>query len=701
MKETTIQYIGLEKIRPSKTNPRKHFDENYITELSDSILAKGILQPLLARPDWCIGKTDEEIASVNGNGERADAAFFEIVAGECRYRGASKAKLTEAPAIIRLLSDKETLEIQLIENLQRSDLTAVEEAEAYRRLIDEMGYTVDLIHERTGKARNTIYGKLKMLRAPKLLLDALEKGIIGERLCELVGRIPIPEMRQRAAREILKPDFQEDPLNYRKASEHVSDNYMRALSGAQFDQNDAALIPTVVDEETGERIGGGACSDCPMKSGNRPELFGDLKRPDVCTNPKCFNCKTDAHFARLQKAAEAEGKKILSAEEAREIFENDNRLWFDSPYVKLSEQPDRAEVRADVKKIPSWKKLLENLESKPAIVIAPDPRGRIVELVDRGLAIEAVNLAAKQKGERSIFDLQKPRAGSRSVESGEDEPEWKKQERKNREIAKVNFKISLAAMEALIGAIDKRGMIKGFWDNLIELAIFHSGHDGHWFICKRLGLDPKAVKKKGPGSMGHEEAVREYAGSLSEEFKPGFVVELLMSRELKWCGSRTGPGSVERFDEFTKLYKIDVPEIEKRLRAELKEKAKPRKASLRGKNLSGGVPVQRANRMEDGGVEAVSAPPAQHKFQKIAGIKYRCKNCGAAAVKNKGAFVLANEFRGKPCIATEKPRKASQRDKKCSRCSSTAQSGKSMCEKCLAKNAARAKARRAKKGGVK
>lgn len=697
MKETTIQYIGLEKIRPSKTNPRKHFDENYITELSDSIRAKGILQPLLARPDWCIGKTDEQIAAVNGNGERADAAFFEIVAGECRYRGASKAKLTEAPAIIRLLSDKETLEIQLIENLQRSDLTALEEAEAYRRLIDEMGYTVDLIHERTGKARTTIYGKLKMLRAPKILLNALEKEIIGERFCELVGRIPVPEMRERAAREILKPDFQEDPLNYRKASQWVSDNYMRALSHAQFDQNDRSLVPPIQDEETGERIGGGACSDCPMKSGNRPELFGDLKRPDVCTNPKCFNRKTDGHFALLQKTAAAEGKKLLSAEEAAEIFDEGSNLWFDSPYVKLSDKPDSREVRSYFDgRMPHWKTLLENVEVKPQIVIAKDPRGRIVELVDRVLAIEAVNLAAKQKGERSLFDLQKPRSRSRSVESGDDEPEWKKQDRKNREIAKVNFKISLAAMTELIGAIDKRGMIKGFWDNLIELAIFHSGHDGHWFICKRLGLDPKAVKKKGPGSMGHEEAVREYAGSLPEEFKPGFVVELLMSRELKWCGSRTGPASVERFDEFTKLYKIDVAEIEKRIRAESKEKAKPRKTSPRGKSLSGGLDAERAS-ADSGGVVT---PPAQHKFEKITGIKYRCKNCGAAAVKNKGAFVLANEFRGKPCVATE-PRKTSARGKKCSHCSNTAESGKSMCSKCLAKNAARAKARRAKKGGVK
>lgn len=706
MKETTIDYIDLQRIRPSNTNPRKHFDEDYIGELSDSIRTKGILQPLLARPDWCIGKSDEEIAecgvrnaeSANGNGANG-VKFFEIVAGECRFRGAVKAGLTEAPAIVRLLSDRETLEIQLIENLQRSDLTPIEEAQAYRRLIDEMGYTVKLIHEKTGKAIKTIYGKLTMLNAPKVMLEGVDKGVIGERLCELVGRIPVKEAREQAAREILHPKFlredavgrlevaPEQPLSYRLAADLVRENYMRSLSKADFDQADALLVVPIVDDGTGERIGGGACTDCPMKTGNRPELLGDFKRADLCTNPKCFAQKTDAHFARLQATAAAEGKKILSAEEARDIFEDDKgRLWFDSPYVKLSEQPDSAEVEPGLKRIPSWRKLLENVESKPQIVIARDPKGRVVELVDRALAIEAIKLAAKQKGEKSIFDMEQRRAGSRSAGSSDEgpEPEWKKQDRKNREIAKMNFQITLAVMTALMEAIDKKGAVKGFWDALIEASITHAGHDGAWLMCKRLGLDAKKGKwKDGVATEGVEGAVLEYGLALPEEaWKLGFVVELLLSQRAKFSGNSYGGGlkHVHVLKSFLDLYKIDVAAIEKQVKVDGRVKASPRGNGK--KNLSGGVESRNADSgssppatlntgPKDGGANGSSAPSAQksakeagkmpalqfakHKWENIAGNKYHCLNCGAAAVKNvKKEIVPMNEFRGKPCVSLGK-----------------------------------------------
>jgi ParB/RepB/Spo0J family partition protein len=599
MNETKIDYLPLEKIKPSKTNPRKHFDENYILELSDSIRTKGIIQPLSVRPDWCIGKTDEQIAQVNGKAPAP--AFFEIVAGECRYRGAVKVKLTEAPAIVRFLSDQETLELQLIENLQRSDLTPIEEAQAYRRLIDEMGYTVDLIHEKTGKDRKTIYGKLKMLKAPKVLLAAIDRGDVAQQMGELVGSIPVPELRERAAKEILSPLYQEMPLNRRQAEEHVRDNYRRLLSGAQFDQKDATLVSALQDGDTGERIGGGACTDCPMRTGNRPELTdeGGGKRGDVCLNPKCFASKSSAHFARLQESAVAEGKRILTDDETEDIFDADGSISFDSPYVKLSDQPDKQEVRSDFTgKLPSWKKLLENVEAKPQIIVARltirtanSSKDRIFELVDRTLAIEAVNLSAEQKGETSLFKQTSGGGGgsggggtsasSSTASSGGGETTYDRQARQQREKAKVNFQITLAGMTALTGAIDDKGPVKGFWDALIEASITHAGHDGCWLICKRLGLDPKA--KNGHTTLeGVQGAALEYGLTLPDEkLKLGYVVELLLSQEVKFsynAQAGTTFRSVKSFMALAKLYKIDLGEIEKRVREEAKEKAKGKKA---------------------------------------------------------------------------------------------------------------------------
>jgi ParB/RepB/Spo0J family partition protein len=658
MKEITIPFIPLGKIRPSKTNPRKHFDEGYIAELADSIRQKGIIQPLTVRPDWCIGKSDQQISNLNGDADRKDAEFFEIVAGECRYRGAQKADLAEAPAIVRRIGDKETLEIQLIENLQRSDLTPLEEAQGYRRLIDEMGYTVELIHDKTGKDRKTIYGKLKMLLAPKILLDALEKEVIGERICELVGRIPFPEMRDRAAREILNPKYvvetegdwdvvKDQPMSYRRASDHVRDNYMRSLSAAQFNQSNPSLVEIIQDDDTGERIGGGSCDDCPMKSGNRPELFGDLKRPDVCTNPKCFSRKTDAHFVQLQKDAEAHGKKLLTEKETAQIFENDGSMFYDSPYVRLTDRPDARECPGAEPggKLPTWGKLLELLESKPMVAIARDPKNKIVELVDRNLAVEAVKMAAKQKGGLSIFD-EKPRAGSRSVgtsdsggRSGEPEPEWKKQERKNRDISKFNFAVTLAGIAALIDAIDRDGPVKGFWDALIEVSIEHAGHDGCWLICKRLGLDPKA--ENGHTNIeGVQGAALEYGLTLPDDkLKLGFLVELLLSKRAKIynSGSMGGLKSIDEFKRFAKLYKIELSDVERQVRETAKEKAKVKANVV----ISGNPPDAGKSKLK----KTIKVP---HKFEKIADNKYRCE-CGAFAVKQKGKFILAKEFRDKPC----------------------------------------------------
>src|ERR1043166_6806561 len=601
MNEKIIQDISLTKLRASNTNPRKHFDEAYIAELGESIRQKGIIQPLTVRPDWCIGQSDEQIAALNGDSERKDAEFFEIVAGECRFRGAARASLADVPAIVRHLSDKETLEIQIIENLQRSDLTPLEEAEGYRRLIDEYGYTVQDVHVKTGKDKKTIYGKLKILKAPKILLDALIKKIVTEGHCELVGRIPSPDMREAAAREILQPKFlhenrygglervSDQPMGLHVARAFVRDNFMRSLAGAQFDQNDASLVVPIIDDETGERIGGGACDDCPMRSGNRPDLTGELKRPDMCTNPKCFAAKTDAFFVRLQETAKKEGKRLLSDDECAEIFEEDGSLSGFTQYVKLSEQPPRVHVRDDVKKIPSWKKLMEECgEGKPEILIGRDPKGRIVELVDFNLAREAANIAAKSKGETSIFEQErKPSAHQResaaaTAEFGGEEPEWKKQERKNREIAKLNFQVTLAGLGELLNGIAGKGALNGLWDAVIEIAIGHAGHDGCWLMCKLLDLDPKMAGRGANGGDGPSGAVSQYARGLTGDNKKiGFLTTLLLSKDAKIynSGSFGGLRNLEGFKPFAKLYKIDINEIEKRLKSVAREKTKAKKKS--------------------------------------------------------------------------------------------------------------------------
>ena len=152
----TYRQIPIEFIQPSPLNPRKTFREPEIDDLVESIRSRGVLQPLLVRPV--------------GDG------IYEIVAGERRWRASQRAGLHEIPAIIRELSDAEALEIALVENIQRADLNAVEEAEGYRQLIEHYDYTQQQLAEAVGKSRSHIANTLRLLTLPTNVISMIEKG---------------------------------------------------------------------------------------------------------------------------------------------------------------------------------------------------------------------------------------------------------------------------------------------------------------------------------------------------------------------------------------------------------------------------------------------------------------------------------------------------------------------------------------------
>jgi ParB family transcriptional regulator, chromosome partitioning protein len=150
--------IPIELIRPGAFQPRRRFAEAELDALAQSIREKGVLQPLLVRPL---------------NGEEAD---FELVAGERRWRAAQRVGLHEVPVIVRPIADSEALEIALVENLQREDLSPLEEAEAYSRLIDEFGRTQASLAEALGKSRSHVANTVRLLSLPPQVRRRLEEG---------------------------------------------------------------------------------------------------------------------------------------------------------------------------------------------------------------------------------------------------------------------------------------------------------------------------------------------------------------------------------------------------------------------------------------------------------------------------------------------------------------------------------------------
>ena len=152
--------VPIDRIAPNPHNPRRSFDEGELEDLATSIRAHGVVQPLLLRPR--AGRTDS----------------FEIVAGERRWRAAQLAGLTAVPAVLREINDRQSLEIAIIENIQRTDLNAVEEALGYQTLIDEHGYTQNDLAEILGKSRSHVANTLRLLKLP----DAVREMVISGQL---------------------------------------------------------------------------------------------------------------------------------------------------------------------------------------------------------------------------------------------------------------------------------------------------------------------------------------------------------------------------------------------------------------------------------------------------------------------------------------------------------------------------------------
>ena len=179
----------VENLKPNPRNPRRTYTETELTGLADSIRERGIIQPIVVRS------------------ARDSDDMYEIIAGERRWRAAQRAGLREIPAIVRETSDREAFEIALIENLQRADLNAIEEAEAYEVLVREHALTQEKVAERVGKERSTVANALRLLKLPAPVRESVRDGQLemghARALLSLEDADAIQKAAQRAIRDAL------------------------------------------------------------------------------------------------------------------------------------------------------------------------------------------------------------------------------------------------------------------------------------------------------------------------------------------------------------------------------------------------------------------------------------------------------------------------------------------------------------------
>jgi ParB family chromosome partitioning protein len=177
-----VRTVPVEHLHPGRFQPRRRFDEAALDALAQSITAQGVLQPLVVRPHP--GRPGE----------------YEILAGERRWRAAQRAKLHEVPVVLRDVADRDALEFALVENVQREDLNALEEADGYQRLVAEFGYTQEALAQRVGKSRSHVANTLRLLGLPDEVKTMVAEGRLtaGHARALLTARDPLALAREAA-----------------------------------------------------------------------------------------------------------------------------------------------------------------------------------------------------------------------------------------------------------------------------------------------------------------------------------------------------------------------------------------------------------------------------------------------------------------------------------------------------------------------
>lgn len=269
-----VEHLDVRAVRPSPTNPRQTFDEAELAELARSIAESGLLQPITVRP--------REIG-------------FEVVAGERRLRAYALLGLPTIPAIVRVMTDAEAEIAQVIENLQRADVSPLEEGEGYARLLAPGTLTVASLAQRVGRDVRYVRGRLALATLTEDAKGHVRSGVLPYGHALAIARLTAEQQAEAlkiAVRQYGGRARPECALSLRDLTSWIERTFMLDLTKAPFDVADPTLNPAR-----------GACGGCPLRAGNDPGLFDGVAKNDTCLDPACFRLKTGVHVERAYDAA--------------------------------------------------------------------------------------------------------------------------------------------------------------------------------------------------------------------------------------------------------------------------------------------------------------------------------------------------------------------------------------------------------------
>jgi ParB/RepB/Spo0J family partition protein len=499
--------VDVERLVPSPTNPRKDFSGGALGELAESIRTHGILQPLLVR-------------------ELKGRAGYEIVCGERRWRAAKLAGLTDVPVICRRLTDHQVVEMQVVENLQRADLNAMEEAQGYEVLIQQHGMKPEDLAARIGKSRSHIYCRLKLMNLCPRGRQALLGGKIKAEVALLIARMPDPKLQEKALREVIEDRITGEPMSYREAARWLKNrDFTLVLSAAPWPLKDAGLVPAA-----------GPCTTCPKNSRNQKEVFPDA-RADVCTDPACFAVKRQAWTEKTLAAAAQQGQGVLTPDAAKKIFSEYGGLHSSAGYVDLNDRCDLLGYQHDK----HWQQTLGKKCPQP--ILAVDPNGAVHKLLKREEARAALVARLKpQKDEASGSDY-----GAEV-----------------RARTKLKQQMRETALRAAPLLIEKLGPAlvdphhrahRQLWELLARSAHDQSDIERDAFIARRRELAEKQTEARAALNKFFKE-------SLASDVARGYVLEALLVA--RWNGNFYRPVFRAEFKELCELAGVDLKSLNRR-----------------------------------------------------------------------------------------------------------------------------------------
>lgn len=501
------KHLPISLIDESPTNPRRYFDPDKMAQLTADVARRGILQEVVVRPK---------------------PPRFELVFGARRLRAATAAGLKEIPATVRRLSDQEVLELQATENRQREDVHPLEEAEAFERLRaggdDWQGLTADEIAHRLALSRSHVYQRLKLLELTPTNRERFVAGKFSAGVALQIARIAQPKLQERAAEELITRG-QGEATNMIEAREWIRQRYTLRLVGAPFALDDANLLEKA-----------GACNACPKRSGNQPELFGDVAGDVLCADPDCFAAKTDALIESLRQPATLARQGVMTRKESRKLFDG---TWLrpDAGFVDLD-----ATCPEDLKGR-TYRKLVGKHPEGMITTIDADNKLRYL-LPKEGLR---ARLDEFGKVERPKKEAKPPTADERRKAAADDERRTTtKKTIDTKRVRDLAFALSIADV---VAHVEKLDAVPARLLGLLVALVLDELHTGQG-PCARRNLDAQELRAKA-AKMGYGESL-------------GLLVEIL--------ADRAGIGPIEYPAELEALFAfadVDAQKHEEEIRASL------------------------------------------------------------------------------------------------------------------------------------